>query len=205
MSIVRMQQRRGTAEDWESIKDSVVLASGEMGLETDTGKFKIGDGSSYWSGLSYFVNSLSNTTLGWSSTGSIVPESGQVCVDTTTGYFKVGNGVDDYSTLAPFYDINAIINEADSGFQTFGDIQPKLVPDGGTTGQVLKKSGSADYFVDWYSISTSDLTDFNLADEAQGHYLKYNATSGKWENFMPVQIFVQETEPTGNVGDLWFW
>jgi hypothetical protein len=50
----RMQQRRGTASQWTSANP--VLGSGEIGFETDTSKFKIGDGTSTWSNLTYFAN-----------------------------------------------------------------------------------------------------------------------------------------------------
>jgi len=54
----RMQQRRGTAAQWISLNDGdgPILASGEIGFESDTGQFKIGDGISHWSDLSYFKN-----------------------------------------------------------------------------------------------------------------------------------------------------
>ena len=48
-----MQQRRGTAAQWTSANP--VLAAGEIGFETDTGKFKIGDGTNTWSNLDYFL------------------------------------------------------------------------------------------------------------------------------------------------------
>jgi hypothetical protein len=51
MATVRIQLRRGTASEWTAVDP--VLAAGEMGLETDTGDFKFGDGSSAWSALSY--------------------------------------------------------------------------------------------------------------------------------------------------------
>ena len=50
----RMQQRRGTAAQWTSANP--VLGSGEIGFETDTSKFKIGNGTSTWSNLTYFAN-----------------------------------------------------------------------------------------------------------------------------------------------------
>lgn len=46
-----IQHRRGTAAEWLSADP--VLASGEIGVETDTLKFKIGDGTSAWSALAY--------------------------------------------------------------------------------------------------------------------------------------------------------
>jgi hypothetical protein len=51
----RMQQRRGTAQQWIDAAP-VVLAPGEIGFETDSNQFKIGDGTTEWQALSYFKN-----------------------------------------------------------------------------------------------------------------------------------------------------
>jgi|TARA_R100000084_G_scaffold29404_1_gene10665 hypothetical protein len=48
---VRMQQRRDTASGWASANS--VLLSGELGFETDTYKYKFGDGSTAWNSLAY--------------------------------------------------------------------------------------------------------------------------------------------------------
>ena len=50
-----MQQRRGTAAEWTA--ENPILATGEFGFETNTGKFKVGNGSSNWAALEYFANS----------------------------------------------------------------------------------------------------------------------------------------------------
>ena len=50
---VQMQQRRDTAAAWTS--GNPTLLSGELGYETDTGKFKIGDGATRWNSLSYIA------------------------------------------------------------------------------------------------------------------------------------------------------
>ena len=47
-----IQHKRGTAADWMSADPT--LAAGQVGVETDTGKFKFGDGSTAWSSLAYF-------------------------------------------------------------------------------------------------------------------------------------------------------
>ena len=49
-----MQQRRGTAQQWTDANPR--LAAGEIGFETDTGKFKVGDDVNFWNDLAYFVN-----------------------------------------------------------------------------------------------------------------------------------------------------
>ena len=48
-----IQLRRGTAASWTSTNPT--LAAGEIGFETDTGKFKIGTGSVAWASLGYFA------------------------------------------------------------------------------------------------------------------------------------------------------
>ena len=53
----RIQIRRDTAANWASANP--VLAVGEQGYETDTGKMKIGNGSSTWNTLSYFADTAS--------------------------------------------------------------------------------------------------------------------------------------------------
>lgn len=46
------QTRRDTAANWTSANPT--LSAGEPGYETDTGKLKIGDGSTAWTSLAYF-------------------------------------------------------------------------------------------------------------------------------------------------------
>ena len=68
----RMQQRRGTAAQWISTNAGAgpVLNAGEIGWESDTNKFKIGDGVNNWSSLDYFadINSTINPSFGSSIT-----------------------------------------------------------------------------------------------------------------------------------------
>jgi hypothetical protein len=56
----QIQIRRDTATNWTSTNPT--LASGELGVETDTGLFKIGNGSSTWTGLAYAGGSSSGST-----------------------------------------------------------------------------------------------------------------------------------------------
>jgi hypothetical protein len=68
----RMQQRRGTASQWISSNsgNGPILNAGEIGWESDTNKFKIGDGVSSWLSLDYFadINSTVNPAFGSSIT-----------------------------------------------------------------------------------------------------------------------------------------
>jgi hypothetical protein len=49
--MIRVRYRRGTAAEWTAANP--VLAVAEPGYETDTGKFKIGDGVTAWNALAY--------------------------------------------------------------------------------------------------------------------------------------------------------
>ena len=55
--VTRIQVRRDTANNWTNVNP--ILASGELGYETDTAKLKIGDGTTSWKSLDYFGGELS--------------------------------------------------------------------------------------------------------------------------------------------------
>jgi hypothetical protein len=80
----RMQQRRGTASQWTSSNDGAgpILNAGEIGWESDTNKFKIGDGVSYWSALTYFVDA---TDVIASSLGAYLQDSDVGAVSGVAG------------------------------------------------------------------------------------------------------------------------
>jgi len=70
MSTVRIQLRRGLASEWTAADTALnasgglKLAAGEAGLETDTGTFKFGDGTTRWSALPYALeNTLGDYVL----------------------------------------------------------------------------------------------------------------------------------------------
>jgi len=65
---IQIQFRRGTASEWTSANPT--LAVGEMGIETDTNLFKIGNGSTAWNSLAY--GGVQGTAGGFDSTQEIV-------------------------------------------------------------------------------------------------------------------------------------
>ena len=80
---VQIQMRRDTASNWTSAAPT--LAAGEWGLETDTLKFKIGDGTTAWASLAY--SSLPSGVLqlsGGAMTGAITTNSTFDGVDVAT-------------------------------------------------------------------------------------------------------------------------
>ena len=80
---VQIQMRRDTAANWTSAAPT--LAAGEWGLETDTLKFKVGDGTTAWASLAY--SSLPSGVLqlsGGAMTGAITTNSTFDGVDIAT-------------------------------------------------------------------------------------------------------------------------
>jgi len=71
----RLQNRRDTAANWTA--NNPTLAAGELGLETDTAKFKMGDGATAWNSLAYAY------TAG--ATGPTGPTGATGAASTVTG------------------------------------------------------------------------------------------------------------------------
>ena len=112
----RMQQRRDTAANWTT--NNPTLAAGELGFETDTGKFKIGNGSSTWTALSYASGgevgditgvTVSNGIAGTSLTG---PVPALTLATTAKGDLLAGTGSNTAQALA--VGANATVLTADS-------------------------------------------------------------------------------------------
>ena len=47
----RIQLRRGGAQEWQN--SNPILAQGEIGIEIDTSRLKVGDGVTSWNSLKY--------------------------------------------------------------------------------------------------------------------------------------------------------
>jgi hypothetical protein len=91
----RMQQRRGTAAQWTAANP--VLAAGEIGFETDTSKFKMGNGSSAWSALTYFANAAELAAIidGAPGTLDTLNELAAAIGDDPSFFTNIGNSIAD--------------------------------------------------------------------------------------------------------------
>lgn len=77
----RMQQRRDTAANWTSANPT--LAAGEIGIETDTQKMKVGTGSTVWTSLAYAATgTVTSITAGTGLSGGTISTSGTIAIDT---------------------------------------------------------------------------------------------------------------------------
>jgi hypothetical protein len=106
----RMQQRRGTSTQWTTANP--ILAAGEIGFETDTGEFRVGDGTNHWADLSPFKNLLDlggslddfiplteknepNGVAGLDGTGSVPVSQLQNLIDGAPGTLNTLNEISD--------------------------------------------------------------------------------------------------------------
>ena len=76
--MVRIQLRRDTAANWTS--SNPVLRAGEVGIETDTLKFKVGNGTSTWTQITGYANvtpsSLTSSLSAYIESGDLGQPSG---------------------------------------------------------------------------------------------------------------------------------
>lgn len=74
----QIQLRRGTAAEWTAANP--VLAEGELGLETDTKLYKIGDGESEWNELDYreLAETFGNTIFSGLEAEPSAPSAGNL-------------------------------------------------------------------------------------------------------------------------------
>ena len=115
---IRMQQRRGTAAQWTSADP--ILGPGEIGVETDTNQFKLGDGTSVWSDLSYFKNledlggSLDDyillTQKGAASGVATLDSNGQIPLSQLASL--INDAPEALDTLGELADLANVINSA---------------------------------------------------------------------------------------------
>lgn len=132
MAIKRLQLRRDTAANWTS--NTPTLLAGEMGVETDTGKFKVGDGTTTWTALAY--SSGPAGTAGSAATVAV----GTVTTLSPGASATVTNGG---SSSAATLNFGIPAGATGTGLTTAG-----------TTGQVLKKNSSTNYDATWVDQST---------------------------------------------------
>jgi Major tropism determinant N-terminal domain len=116
----RLQQRRDTAANWTS--NNPTLAAGEFGLESDTGKFKVGNGSTAWNSLAYGglqgTNGLQGSAGSQGTSGAVNNLS--INAQTGTSYTLVSG------------DANSLVTASNSGSITI-TVPPSVF----STGQVI--------------------------------------------------------------------
>lgn len=197
---VRMQQRRATAEQW--LLADPVLAEGEIGLETDTYSFKIGDGVNNWSLLDYFESGASlqatiddyipltqkGAALGVAEldANGFVPAS-QLDVDLT------GYATETYVNTA----VSNLVDAAPDALNTLNELAAALNDDANAYTTLTAA-------IDAKPDDIGDLGDVTITSAAQNQVIKFNGTA--WVNAAAGGgILASDTAPTDtDAYPLWY-
>lgn len=87
-----IQVRKGTAAQWTAANP--ILAAGELGLETDTGKIKGGNGTDTWSILSYSGSGGGGSSSWGSITGTLSSQTDlQTALNAKASTSSVSSGL----------------------------------------------------------------------------------------------------------------
>ncbi len=95
-STARIRLRRDTEANWTAANPT--LLNGEMGIETDTRRYKVGDGVTAWSSLSYYIegvlvrgqaSKMTSGTITIASAGIYQSTGLTATFDTSTDYNMV--------------------------------------------------------------------------------------------------------------------
>jgi hypothetical protein len=156
-----IQVRRDTAANWSAINPK--LALGEIGLETDTGKFKVGNGTNQWNSILFYSNVLSNDSrLSDTRTPSANSITDSMIASTLSASKITGIAVTqaDTGTVTSAMiltgtivdsDISASAAIAPSKISGTALVSGQGVPTGGATNAILTKSSGTDYATQWVS------------------------------------------------------
>lgn len=111
--------RRDTAADWSTVDP--ILADGELGIETDTNRIKIGDGATEWTGLTYGPVADTAVIKVKNASGTVAIPAGTLVQfagasgDTVTAAPAVTDGSVDFHTLIG-------VTAAEIAADGFGDV-----------------------------------------------------------------------------------
>lgn len=160
---LKIQLRRGTAAEWTSANP--VLMQGEMGVETDTLKVKLGNGTTAWTSLPYFTQGAKGDTGATGATGpqgakgdkGDVGDTGpanELSVGTVTTGAAGSSAVVTITGDAPDQTISFTIPQGIQGLK--GDKGDKGdtgvgVPTGGTEGQIIVRTVDGTVWQDNYA------------------------------------------------------
>jgi hypothetical protein len=179
----RLQNRRDTAANWTT--NNPTLAAGEIGYETDTGKFKIGTGSANWTTLGYTQNgTVTSIVAGTGLSGGTITSTGTVALSTPVSVANGGTGISSFGTgVATFLGTPssanlaaAVTDETGTGVLVFGTSPTIATP--AITGGTLKDPVTRGLEEDVNVVASAATGTINLeVDTASVWYYTTNATA----------------------------
>jgi len=164
------KQRRDTASNWTS--NNTVLLAGEWGIESDTKKFKIGDGSTAWQSLDYVPIPDTNRLLtGNLTVGTNLNVSGNAVV---TGNFTVnGTTTTIDTTTLTVEDKNIELGKVSSPSDTTADGGGITLK--GATDKTLNWIDSTDSWTSSEHFSVSGQKEIRYLDSDSSHHVGFKA------------------------------
>lgn len=152
MAYRKILLRRDTSSNWTSANPT--LSSGEIGYETNTGRFKIGNGSTAWASLSYYMGSLDDV--------------GDVTITSAaSGDFLKWNG-------------SAWVNDPiNLGTDTVGNYMSGV--SAGTGINVTHTPGEGSSATVALNATLDNLSNVNAPSPSDGQFLKYVGGSSEWQ------------------------
>lgn len=191
----RFKQRADTAANWTATNPT--LASAEIGVETDTGKFKIGDGKTAWKTLSYKGEITVDSALSGTSTNPVQNKVINTALNnkankatTLAGYgitdVKIANGVITIgaNSITPLTSHQSLADYAKKSTTLAG----YGITDAYTKTEVDNKVSAIPKFaisvvseLPASGISTTTIYLLKTGDESQNLYTEYIYVNSAWE------------------------
>jgi hypothetical protein len=190
----RMQQRRDTAANWTS--NNPTLANGEIGIETDTKKMKVGDGTTAWTSLAYAATgTVTSITAGTGLSGGTISSSGTIALSTPVSVANGGTGITSFgSGVATFLGTPtsanlaaALTDETGTGSNVFAT-SPTL-----TTPILTQGTSTPTFTTNAYTIVSTDAGLFLLASNSATAGTISIPTDATWAAPNGTQIHIQQT------------
>jgi len=147
---INIQFRRGTASEWTAANPTLAVA--EFGVETDTDKFKLGDGVTAWTSLAY---------------GGIKGDDGTSGVVTATSPLTYNAGTSTVGIDLSAYDTSSEVDTKLADYDTSAEVDTKLA-DYDTSAEVDTKLTDYD---------TSAEVDTKVADSKLASFITNSSTS----------------------------
>jgi hypothetical protein len=119
---INIQFRRGTASEWTAANPTLAVA--EFGVETDTDKFKLGDGATAWTSLAYGGIKGDDGTSGVvTATSPLTYNAGTSTVGIDLSAYDTSSEVD---TKLTDYDTSAEVDTKLADYDTSAEVDTKL-------------------------------------------------------------------------------
>lgn len=183
----QIQLRRGSAATWTSTNP--ILADGEMGVESDTGRFKVGNGVNTWTALGY-----NNTPFNPAAPGAIggtTPSTGAFTTLTATGAITSSSTLAGTNLSGTNTGDNAVNSNYASDYRAANFVAGTnyVAPTGSDA--IITRHMLRDCAFTYFDSSTTNALDYT------------NGSMQRWAPNTGAQtLSITNWPPTGNLGEL---